>query len=132
MKEQNLDADGAIRASDPASRGPVRYIVRFSDSTAPTEIVPTVPAGKTFIVTYISAVGSSGVSTSVLTFARCDLDRRHTEGNTTFTEGFVSVPMTLSGGRSASASESVFLPVMAGESLVPGCSIDPAPTQFFT
>ena len=122
--QQSLDADGGIRASDPASRGAVRYTDEFLTSRFADDIVPTVPAGKDFIITYVSARGVTGIGDAkIATSAECELLGRHSGGGASMV---VAIPMTLSGSYTAAGSQSVFSPIKAGEAAYPSCSINPA------
>ena len=82
VREQNLDG-GNIKVHEQGTvkmvNTDVRTAVRYGPtsvqtaSAGTTQIVPTVPAGKTFVVTYFNISGASGIDTDQLVSGRCSL-----------------------------------------------------------
>ena len=130
VREQNLDAGGAIQVADQSAREAARYEgVAHSNLGNFQTVVPAVPAGKRFVISYINIWGGSGIDSTVLTGADCFLLRRSTKDNVTTTGAMVALPVSFSGV--FAVSEQMNLPIEAGESIAVSCRIEPNPQSVF-
>lgn len=126
-REQNVDADGNVEVSDASTRTAVRY-----EGNSSEVIVPEVPEGKTFLISYVNVDGGSGVSGTEVTAASCHLLRRRPiDDGGTSTGAFAGLPVVLSGTETIAVSESMSLPLHAGEALLFSCGITPRPESGF-
>ena len=131
VREQNLDAGGAIQVADQSAREATRYEGNWNPSiTSFRAIVPEVPAGQRFVISYVNIRGGSGISGTDLTEASCILLRQTTEGNATITGSVAALPVYFSGS-SIAVSEQMTLPVEAREAIDVRCSVQPSPQSLF-
>jgi hypothetical protein len=134
VQEQNTDANGNIKVHEQGTATVnVSNTVATDDKFAPgmeparfgpveldqgdifgTPVVPAVPAGKTFIVTYLNVEGlSMGVA--------CLLYLRVSSGGSTVTSHLGSLPVQANAGLTV-GSEEAFIPLKAGEGVNVACS----------
>ena len=111
-------ADNPLAVRDVATT-PERYKADMAAGSS-VEVVPQVPAGRTFVVTYVNAMGGGYLYGQSATTGYCLMK---TSSGLSMYDDVVSIPMVpLSGvppaGDRMVASQQIFLPVNAGESLV--------------
>ena len=102
---------------------PARYSLDLDNTSTSNypEVVPEVPVGKTFIVTYLTVFGFTPNPGPALTQGQCLLQLLI--GNVGSFPALI--PMTPNAGQFIAGSQQAFLPINAGESLGAGCSGSP-------
>jgi hypothetical protein len=131
VREQNLDggnikvheegtANVSVQNTVNSADADVRTAVRFGPvHLGPTggQVTPSVPAGKTLIVTYITVHAISG-GTPIIG-GSCGL--RVDNGQVSEAMGGIPFEANPAGGNSLAASETAFLPLQTGEGLEIAC-----------